>query len=100
VKLTGKKDKHSEAMLSITGEKYGNMINHVGLMVRPKGISNVAWADMVSELMSKTQKGGLSANDLKNVDPRLLDAKVLDPYFKKTLTVREFIKGWSVIKIS
>lgn len=100
VKLTGKNDKRSEAMLSITGEKYGNVLNHVGLMVRPKGISNIAWADMVSELISKTQKGGMTKNDLKNVDQRLLDAKILDPYFKKTTTVKEFIKGWSVIKIS
>jgi len=100
VKLTGKNDKRSEAMLSITGEKYGNILNHVGLMIRPKGISNVVWADMVSELISKTQKGGMSDKDLRNVDPRLLDAKVLDPYLKKQTTVRKFIKGWSVIKIS
>ncbi len=99
-KLNGKKDLRSEAMLSITGEKYGNILNHVGLMIRPKGISNIAWADMVSELITKTQKGGMTKNYLKNVDPRLLNAKVLDPYFKKTTTVKEFIKGWSVIKIS
>ncbi len=100
VELTGKKDKRSEAMLSITGEKYGNVLNHVGLMIRPKEISNIAWADIVSELIAKTQKGGMTKNDLKNVDPRLLNAKILDPYFKKTTTVKEFIKGWSTIKIS
>jgi len=100
VKLNGKNDLRSEVMLSITGEKYGNTLNHVGLMIRPKGISNIAWADIVSELSSKARKGEMTGNDLKNVDPRLLDAKVLDPYFKKTTTVREFIKNWSIIKIS
>ncbi len=100
LKLTGKKDKTSEAMLSITGEKYGNMLNHTALIIRPQGYSNIAWADTVQELLSKTQQGGLTKADLNGIDPKLLDAKVLDPYFKKTMTVREFIKGWSVIKIS
>lgn len=97
LKLT---DNNSEAMLSITGEKYGNLINHTALIVRPTGYSNMEWGDAVQELMNKTRSGGLTKNDILNLDPKLLDAKVLDPYFKKTTTVREFIKGWSVIKIS
>ncbi|MBD3281385.1 hypothetical protein GF391_01435 [Candidatus Uhrbacteria bacterium] len=100
LKLTGKKDKTSEAMLSITGEKYGNMVNHTALFIRPPGYSNITWADTVQELLAKTQQGGLTKTDINGIDPKLLDAKVLDPYFKKTMTVREFIKGWSVIKIS
>jgi hypothetical protein len=64
------------------------------------GISNIEWADMVKELTDKSGKKGISGNDLKNLDPRLLSAKVFDPYFKKRTTVKEFIKGWSVIKIS
>ena len=31
---------------------------------------------------------------------KLLDAKVLDPYKKEVTTVRQFIKGWSYIRIS
>ncbi|MBU2566289.1 hypothetical protein KKG46_01880 [Patescibacteria group bacterium] len=100
LKLNGKQDKRSEAMLSITGEKYGNLLNHTALIIRPTGYSNIEWGDAVQELMDKTRKGGLSKSDIKNIDPRLLNAKVLDPYFKKSMTVREFIKGWSVIKIS
>lgn len=100
LKLTGKNDKKSEAMLSITGEKYGNILNHTALIIRPSGYSNVEWGDAVQELMDKTRSGGLTKNDLLYMDSRLLDAKVLDPYFKKITTVREFIKGWSVIKIS
>lgn len=98
--LTGKHDKKSEAMLSITGEKYGNMVNHTALMIRPSGVTNIEWADMVTQLMDKTRSGGLNAKDLKYIDPRLMKAKVIDPYFKKTLTVEEFIKGWAVLKIS
>ncbi|MEA2007069.1 MAG: hypothetical protein U9O20_02825 [Patescibacteria group bacterium] len=41
IKLTEKKDHKSETMLSITEEKYRNMINHIGLIIRPKEISNV-----------------------------------------------------------
>lgn len=100
IKLNGKNDRSSEAMLSITGEKYGNMLNHTALIIRPVGVSNIAWADMVSELTTKTRGGGLTKSDIKNIDPQLLDAVVLDPYFKKKTTVQEFIKGWSVIKIS
>ena len=98
--LTDKHDNKSEAVLSVTGEKYNNAINHTALIVRPAGFSNIEWADTVSELISKTQSGGLTEADIRALDPRLLDAKVLDPYFKKQTTVREFIKGWSVIKIS
>ncbi|KKW13761.1 MAG: hypothetical protein UY52_C0038G0001, partial [Parcubacteria group bacterium GW2011_GWC2_49_9] len=93
-----------EAMLSITGEKYGNMLNHTSLMVRPPGITNAEWEDIVKEL--KNLSGGEESNpgmlpgSLSNIDPRLLDAKVLDPYKKQTTTVREFIKGWSYIRIS
>jgi hypothetical protein len=100
LKLTGKHDKKSEVMLSITGEKYGNILNHTALIIRPSGYSNIEWGDAVQELMDKTRSGGLTKNDLLYMDSRLLDAKVLDPYFKKITTVREFIKGWSVIKIS
>lgn len=100
LKLTGKHDKKSEAILSITGEKYGNVLNHTALMIRPQGVSNIEWADMVTQLMDKTRAGGLKAKDLKYIDPRLMKAKVVDPYFKKTTTVEEFIKGWTVLKIS
>jgi hypothetical protein len=94
----------SEAMLSITGEKYKNILNHTGLMIRPSGISNQDWADMVKAL--KGQSGGAKGSpgmlpkQINNIDPRLLDAKVLDPYKKEVTTVREFIKGWSYIRIS
>jgi hypothetical protein len=98
--LSGKNDNKSEAVLSITGEKYGNFINHTALMVRPAGINNFEWAEMVKDLMAKSGGKGLSASDLSQIDPRLLDAKVLDPYFQKVTTVRKFIKGWSVLKIS
>ena len=100
IKLTGKRDSRNEAVLSITGEKYGNMLNHTALFIRPVGISNIAWADMVSELTTKTRAGGLTKSDINNIDPQLLDAVVLDPYFKKKTTVREFIKGWPVIRVS
>lgn len=98
--LTGPKDKKSEIMLSITGEKYGNIVNHTALIIRPTNYSNIEWADIVTTLTTKTQQGGLTEADIKALDPQLLDAKILDPYFKKRTTVREFIKGWSVIKIS
>jgi hypothetical protein len=100
LKLTGKNDKLSEAMLSITGEKLDNTLNHTALMIRPTGMSNIEWADLVADLTVKTQGGGLSKDDIANLDPRLLNATVLDPYFKKKITVEEFIKGWSVIKVS
>lgn len=93
-----------EAMLSITGEKYGNMLNHTSLLIRPAGMTNAEWEDIVKEL--KALSGGLEDNpgmkpgSIQNIDPRLLDAKVLDPYKKQTTTVREFIKGWSYIRIS
>lgn len=98
--LTGKKDKLSEAMLSITGEKFDNSLNHTALLIRPTGMSNIEWADLVADMTTKTQNGGMNKNDIKNLDPRLLNATVLDPYFKKKVTVEEFIKGWSVLKIS
>lgn len=93
-----------EGILSITGEKYSNLLNHTAIMIRPQGIPNQEWNDMVKEL--KKQSGGQKSNPgiepdkLKNIDPRLLDAKVIDPYKKEITTVREFIKGWSYIRIS
>ena len=93
-----------EAMLSITGEKYSNLLNHTALLIRPAGITNAEWEDIVKEL--KNLSGGLADNpgikpgSLGNIDPRLLDAKVLDPYKKEVTTVRQFIKGWSYIRIS
>lgn len=99
-KQGNKNDRRPEAMLSITGEKYNNMLNHVGLMIRPKGISNIAWLGIVKELSKKTREDRLTKDTIKDIDPRLLDAKVLDPYYKKVTTVREFIKGWPVLKIS
>ena len=48
---------------------------------------------------SGTEKG-LTESALKGIDPRLLDAKVLDPYYRSVRTVKDFIKGWSVIRIS
>lgn len=100
LELNGEVGRKSEAMLSITGEKWGNVLNHTALIIRPTGFSNIEWNDVVNEFIEKTQAGGMTASDIDNIDPRLLDAKVLDPYFKKTTTIREFIKGWSVIKIS
>lgn len=100
VKLNGKSDNKSEAMLSITGESYGNTLNHTALFIRPQGMGNIEWADIVKELSQKTRAGGLSAKDIEMIDPRLMDARVLDPYFQKKTTVRKFIKGWGVIKIS
>ncbi len=93
-----------EAMLSITGEKYGNFLNHTSLMIRPSGISNLEWEEIVKELKKLSggteDNPGITPGNLQNIDPRLLDAKVLDPYKKELTTVREFIKGWSYIRIS
>ncbi|MBI5037871.1 MAG: hypothetical protein HZC01_04180 [Candidatus Kerfeldbacteria bacterium] len=93
-----------EAMLSITGEKYGNMLNHTSLLIRPAGITNAEWEDIVRELKQLSggteDNPGIQPGGLQNIDPRLLDAKVLDPYKKQITTVREFIKGWSYIRIS
>lgn len=93
-----------EGILSITGEKYGNMLNHTSIMIRPPGISNFEWDDMIKDMkrLSGGDKGnsGIPAGEVKDIDPRLLDAKVLDPYKKEVTTVREFIKGWSYIRIS
>ncbi|MDZ7798790.1 MAG: hypothetical protein U5L76_04215 [Patescibacteria group bacterium] len=92
-----------EAILSITGEKYGNLLNHTSTLIRPQGISNVAWEDLVKTLQDKSGGGdknpGIKRNDLKNIAPEIMDAKVLDPYKKEITTVREFIKGWSYIRI-
>lgn len=101
LKFTSDDGKKREAMLSITGEKYWNAINHTALIVRPQGIGNDEWDGMVSTLMERSgTDDGLDKSGIEGIDPRLLDAKVLDPYFRKTTTVREFIKGWSVIRIS
>ncbi|MFH1598319.1 MAG: hypothetical protein ABIB97_04605 [Patescibacteria group bacterium] len=93
-----------EGLLSITGESYSNLLNHTSIMIRPPGIGNLEWDDMVKALkkLSGGSKSnpGIPPNQLKNVDPRLLDAKVLDPYKKEVTTVREFIKGWSYLRIS
>lgn len=88
--------KRQEAMLSITGEKGAD---HTALLIRPAGISNIEWADIVDKL-TRGSDAGFSRSDLEAIDPKLLNAKVLDPYFKKVTTVEEFIKGWSNIKIS
>ena len=94
-------DKKHEAMVSITGEKYGNLINHTALIIRPLGMENGEWGEIVEKLQGQSgSEAGLSEATLKQIDPRLLDAKVLDPYFKKTTTVRDFIQGWSVIRVS
>ncbi len=93
-----------EAILSITGEKYSNLLNHTSLLIRPQGISNTEWEDIVVELKAKSggskDNPGIAPGNLDDIDPRLLDAKVLDPYKKQVTTVREFIKGWSYIRIS
>lgn len=93
-----------EAMLSITGERYSNLLNHTSIMIRPSGISNSEWEDIVKELKNLSggaaDNPGIKPNNLQNIDPRLLDAKVIDPYKKEITTVREFIKGWSYIRIS
>jgi len=93
-----------ESILSITGEKYSNLLNHTSVMVRPPGVSNLEWDQIVKELKKLSggakSNPGIEPNKLQNIDPRLLDAKVLDPYKKEVTTVREFIKGWSYIRIS
>ena len=93
-----------EAMLSITGEKYGNLLNHTSLLIRPTGLANSEWEDIVKELKrlsgGSEDNPGLKPGQLQNIDPRLLDAKVLDPYKKQIITVREFMQGWSYIRIS
>ncbi len=104
--ITGDPDvpgaKH-EGILSITGEKYKNLLNHTSIMIRPPGITNQDWNDIVQEMKKlsggKKTNPGIPPNELKLIDPRLLDAKVLDPYKKEVTTVREFIKGWSYIRI-
>lgn len=94
--------KKEEAMISITGEKYGGMLNHVGLIIRPEGLSNEEWNDFVLELRAgatgdKKKTKGISVRDMKTMDERILKARVLDPYFKKTSTVEEFMEGWSYV---
>lgn len=93
-----------EAILSITGEKFSNALNHTAILVRPAGISNLEWEELVIALKNKSggteDNPGIPNADLSNFDSRLLDAKVLDPYFQKQTTVRDFIKGWSYIRIS
>lgn len=93
-----------EAMLSITGEKWGNFLNHTSVLIRPAGITNDEWEDIVKELKAKSggqeDNPGIEPGNLQQIDPRLLDAKVLDPYKKQITTVREFIKGWSYIRVS
>ena len=98
--LNGDEGVRQEAMLSITGEKYGNMINHTALLIRPQGVENEDWAEIIQLLVKKSGEGGLNRADLSGVDPKILSAKVLDPYYKKVTTVEDFIKGWSVIRIS
>ncbi len=99
--FTADSGKKSEAMLSITGEKYWNLINHTSLIIRPQGINNEDWSEIVTKLTEGSRKDdGLDEGAIKHIDPRLLDAKVLDPYYQRATTVRDFIKGWSVIRIS
>jgi hypothetical protein len=94
-------EKKHEAMVSITGEKYWNTINHTSLIIRPQGLENSEWDEMVKKLQEQSgTEAGLSETSLRAIDSRLLDAKVLDPYFRKTTTVKDFIRGWSVIRIS
>lgn len=91
-----------QAMLSITRE--GTILDHTSILIRPKGISNSEWADIVQTLNTKSSgekgKGGLDKADIKQLDPRLLSARVIDPYYKKTYTLEEFIEGWPTIRIS
>ena len=89
-----------QAMLSITGEKY-YIFDHTALLIRPKGITNSEWANIVQTLVAKSlKKEGLKKADIRQLNPRLLNARVLDPYYKKTRTVEEFIKDRSTIRIS
>lgn len=93
-------EKRQEAFLSITGENYGNITNHTAIMIRPQGITSLDWAEMVQIMLNKSGGDGLTKDDIKTLDPALLTAKVIDPYFKKEMTVEQFISGWSVIRIS
>jgi hypothetical protein len=99
--FTDEEGKKTEAMLSITGEKLWNTFNHTALIIRPQGIGNEEWAEAVGRLTDQSRgEDGLSEGRIKDIDPRLLEATVLDPYFRKTTTVKDFIKGWSVIRVS
>ncbi len=98
--LNGDEGMQQEAILSITGEKYRNLINHTAILVRPTGVENDQWAQLIQLLVSKSGGDGLRREDLNGIDPRLLQAKVIDPYYKKITTVEDFIRGWSVIRIS
>ena len=91
-----------QAMLSITRE--GTILDHTSILIRPKGISNAEWTDIVQTLRTKSSggkgEGGLDKADIKQLDPRLLNARVLDPYYKETCTLEEFIEGWPTTRIS
>ena len=85
-----------EGMLSITGEKYANLINHTALIVRPQGVSNEEWGDLVKRLTEQSGGAGVSRDEIRQIE----NALALDPYFKKITTVKEFVRGWSVVRIS
>lgn len=92
--------KKTEAMLSITGEKVWGQVTHTALIIRPNGVTNTDWKELVDTLSKKSGGDGLTESDIKGLSPELMNAKVLDPYFKEETTVKEFIKGWTTIRIS
>ena len=87
-----------QAMLSITGET--GIADHTALLIRPAGITNSDWKEIVQTITAKSGEEGLSKDDIKQLEPKLLNARVLDPYFKKSRTLEEFIKKWPTIRIS
>ena len=93
-------DKKHEAFVSITGEKYKNILNHTAILIRPQGVPNDEWEELMVKLRDKSRQENMSQGEFKNIAPDLMNAKVLDPYFKTETTVEEFIKKWSVIRIS
>ncbi len=97
LKLSDDTTERQQAMVSITGEKGAD---HTSLMIRPIGMTNEEWGEIITELNAKSGQGGLTKKDIEAINPALLQARVLDPYFKKVRTVEDFIAGWSTIRIS
>jgi hypothetical protein len=94
--LSDNTNRKQEGFLSITGEKGAD---HTAILVRPSSISNSDWAEILVKINAASDKG-LDEAALKAIDPRLLGALVLDPYFKRTGNVSAFVKGWSTIRVS
>jgi hypothetical protein len=100
--LPGDLNERQQAMLTITVEfRIANYLiaDHTALLIRPKGITNSDWKEIVQTINAEAGEEGLSKDDIKQLAPTLLNARVLDPYFRESRTVEEFIKKWPTIKI-